>query len=452
MKIRSTHIALLTTVLSLTPAMLWSPDAHAISIKDAMARAYMNNPALHAGQAQLESTSELLPQAYAGFLPSATFGYERGKEKETLGRREDDFQVTTRQLSATQPVFNGFASLSEVSRANNLISAEQYRLTNTEQSTLSDAITAYMDVVRSSEVLDLNKSNVQVLKEQLQATNERFSLGETTRTDVAQSEARLSRAISDETVAEGDLVAAQANYKRVVGEDPVDVSMPKALPAIPNTIADAIGLATDRNPAVLFAKYRADAANNDVNISKSRLLPDASVVVSRQNQDGLANFTGASDQEINSVMLNVHVPLYQSGSEYSRIRQDKRTREQRQLDLEEANNQAVEQVTKNWEAVRTARATIKSTTDAVNAAQVALEGVKQEAAVGSRTVLDILDAEQELFVTRVNLVGAQRNEVIATYNLLASVGSLTAQAMDLNVAKYNPEEYKNKVKYRFIGF
>ncbi len=448
MKQTSYKIALAALLVSVSlPAA-----SHAATLKEALGQAYMANPSLQAARSQLEATAEELPSAYAGFLPNVSANYERGRDEQKYGSRTDDNQVKNRQIQATQPIFNGFGSVAEVKRAQNLITAEQHRLTAVEQEILSDAVTAYMDVVRAQRVLELNLSNVQVLTEQLQATKDRFELGETTRTDVAQSEARLSRAVSDKTVAEGALVAAKANYLQVVGTEPVNVSMPTSLPGIPGTLTESINLATEHNPNVLFSEYRADAAENDIYIAGSRILPSANVQAIKRKEDGLASFFGSTEREVDSVMFNVNIPLYQSGSEYAQVRQNKRTREQRNNELQDSRNKAVEQVTRAWENVRTSRATIKSTTDAVNAAQIALEGVKQEAELGARTVLDILDAEQELFITRVNLVSAQRNEVIATYSLLAALGELTAESQQLDVERYDQNEYKDKVKYKVIGF
>jgi outer membrane protein len=448
MKQTSYKIALAALLVSVSlPA-----TTHAATLKEALGQAYAANPSLQAARSQLEATAEELPSAYAGFLPSVSANYEHGRDEQKYGSRTDDNQVRNRQIQATQPIFNGFGSVAEVKRAQNLISAEQHRLTAVEQEVLSDAVTAYMDVVRAQRVLELNLSNVQVLSEQLQATKDRFELGETTRTDVAQSEARLSRAVSDKTVAEGTLVAAKANYQQVIGTEPVNVSMPNSLPGIPGTLTESINLATEHNPNVRFSEYRADAAENDIYIAGSRILPSANVQAVKRKEDGLASFFGSTEREVDSLMFNVNIPLYQSGSEYAQVRQNKRTREQRNNELQDSRNKAVEQVTRAWESVRTSRATIKSTTDAVNAAQIALEGVKQEAELGARTVLDILDAEQELFITRVNLVSAQRNEVIATYTLLAALGELTAESQQLDVERYDQNEYKDKVKYKVIGF
>ena len=419
---------------------------------DALAKAYNFNPELKSFRSRLKSVDEQIPQAYAGWLPTATANYSYGYEKQKSGNTQlNGNHPETKSLSVVQPIFNGGETLARTSRAFNAVTVGRAQLTDAEQQVLSDAVKAYMDVVRNSEILDLSTHNEQVLSEQLIATKDRFSLGETTRTDVAQSEARLARATSDKVRAAGNLDVAKANYLRVIGEPPVAVQMPKILPAIPSTLDESLAIGMKKNPQLIAADVARSIADDDVDILESAVLPDVSLRGTMSRQDGLSSRSGFSFDD-DSVTINATIPIFQSGAEYSRVRQSKRTRQQRVEEYDSTHDKTVENITSRWRDIETARASIVSNKSAVESATIALNGVRQEADVGTRTTLDVLDAEQELFVAKVNLVTAQAQEVIAIYAFRAAIGSLTAQDLALNVQVYDPTEHEKSVKYRIIGF
>lgn len=422
------------------------------SLQAALAKAYNFNPDLKSFRSRLRATDEQVPQAYAGWLPSAALGYSYGYDRERSGAgRPDNVHPQARTATVTQPIFNGGETIARTDRAYSAVDAGRAQLFAQEQEVLLDAVKAYIEVVRTKDVLELSTNNEQVLKEQLDATKERFDLGETTRTDVAQSEARLARASSDKIRAEGNYRVARANYVRIIGEEPKTVEMPKKLPPMPKSLDQALVIGVGANPSLKQAEYNKSVADSDVDIAKSVLLPDVSARGQMSDQDDLTVNRGRSVDET-SITLNVNVPLFQGGGEHSRIRAAKRTVEQRNEEYEEARNRTVEDITKTWRDVETARASIVANTATVQSAEVALEGVKQEADVGSRTTLDVLDAEQELFVSRVNLVTAQASEVTAVFSHLNALGQLSAQNLGLNVEIYDPTKHQKHVKYWLLGW
>lgn len=422
-------------------------------LNNALAKAYNFNPELKSFRSRLKSVDEQIPQAYAGWLPTASANYSYGYEKQTASGVElNGTHPESKSLSVVQPIFNGGETLARTSRAFNAVTIGRAQLMDAEQQTLNDAVRAYMDVVRTDEILKLSEHNENVLKEQLQATNDRFKLGETTRTDVAQSEARLARATSDKVRAAGDLDVAKANYLRVIGEPaPRNVAMPSILPTIPKTLDEAMASGLKKNPQLVAADVTRDISNDDIDILQAALLPDVSLRGSMERQDGLSSRSGRT-LDSDSLTVNASIPIFQSGAEYSRVRQSKRTRQQRVEEFEATRDQTIESITSRWRDIETARASIVSNKAAVESASVALNGVRQEADVGTRTTLDVLDAEQELFIAKVNLVTAKSREVIAVYALRAATGTLTAQELALNVQVYDPTEHEKSVKYRVIGF
>lgn len=423
----------------------------AASLSDALIASYKNNPSLKAERSNLKATDENASQAFSGFLPTASFTKERGRESGHFGTRPEAATLTDNEtFQLSQPLFKGGETISQVHRANNLIKAARYTLQLREQQVLLDAVTAYMDVVRDEKVLKISKNNEEVLQKHLQATQERFELGEVTRTDVAQSEARLSRATSDRILAEGQLEASRATYKRVILENPVAVSSPKNIPDVPNNLDKVLSVAFKQSPALLKSTFDEKTAKNEVGIFTARLLPDASLNVTSRRDAGGISFAG-SELDSDAVTVRVTVPLYQSGAEYSRIRQAKQTESARRYDVDNTRNTVRENAIRAWQQLQVTNATIKSSESTVRAAKVALDGVQQEADVGSRTTLDVLDAEQELFVAKTDLVRAKHNQVVATYSLLGAMGQLTASSLGLKVETYDPVKHYEAVRYRPFG-
>lgn len=434
--------------------------AHGQTLDDALVQAYHNNPALLAQRAQVRAIDEQVPQAISNWRPTVTFSAEVGKslvETEakssavaTTLRNTENRTPRTLELAISQPLFRGFRTEAETERAESRVLAERARLDVIEQTVLRDAVTAYLDVVRDQAVLELNMSNEQVLERQLEAAQDRFEVGEVTRTDVSQAEARLARATAERILADGNLESSRATYQRVIGELPGRLLAPQAPEdALPLSLEEAIDMAGESNPAVLAASYDERAAVDNVDLIEGELLPTLSL----DGDLSRAQDTSSRASEIDtvSVTATLTVPLYQSGSVFSRVREAKQTASQRRVEIEEARRDAVELAIQAWEALTTARARVVSFQKEADSNAIALEGTQQEATVGLRTVLDILDAEQELLNSRVDLVTARRDMVVGAYRLLEAVGGLTARHLNLPVTYYDPTVYYDKVRDKFFG-
>lgn len=427
-------------------------ESRAETLEQALAAAYSSSPTIMAGRAGLRAVDEGVPQAIAGWRPSLSATLESGVsmvESNLSAKRNQRRNPHLASLALSQSIYNGGKVPAAISKAENTVAAQRANLLSTEQAVLLDAVNVYTTVYRAEAILSLNISNEQVLFRQLEATQDRFEVGEITRTDVHQAEARLAKATAGRIQAEGDLVAARAAYRNVVGKVPEDLAAPTALENLPDGVEAAVRLAIANNPGVVTAEFTERAALDNITAVRGELLPSVS-------------FTGAASKSLNSsgegtrvdtlsAKITVSLPLYQSGSVYSRLRQARHSAAQSRRLVEQARRDATETVTQAWEDLQTSRAQIDSFQAQIRAAEVALEGVQREAAVGSRTVLDVLDAEQELLDAKVNLVGAERTEIVARFNLKSAVGELTAKKMGLPVDLYNSESNLNEVRSKWFG-
>ncbi len=430
--------------IGLLAVMLVGPVS-AESLVDALAAAYLNNPTIGAGRAQLRAVDERVPQALSGWRPTveidSSLGITRSKTNSLSAKTLTPWSGA---LSVVQPLYLGGRIVAGTQKAESEVSAERARLLTVEQDILLATSIAYIDVLRDEAVLDLNRNNIQVLQRQFQATQDRFEVGEITRTDVAQAEARLSRSVSDRVQSEGNLISSRAAYARLVGSVPGTLDPAPRLIDLPESELNAIDIAMDNNPLLVAARADEEASRYAIEVSRGRLLPTVFLNgdISHREEvsvsvDEASNFGFAAQ---------VTVPLYQSGSVHSEIRQSREINSQRIIQVEEARRKVIEGVTQAWEALNTAQAEIKSRGDEVNAAEIALEGVRQESIVGARTTLDVLDAEQELLDARVALVVAERDEFVASFKLAAAIGGLTAANLELPVELYDVRAHYNEVR------
>lgn len=439
-------------------ALLLASPAQAENLFDALASAYQSNPALQAERAGLRATDEQIPQALSGWRPSLTATGSYGSVVTDSissinipgfgGKQTSD--PLTGQIAFSQNIFNGGRTLYGARRAEATVLAGRENLRNVEQQTLLNAVTAYMDVVRDIAVVDLREKNVEVLRRQLEASQDRFQVGEITRTDVAQSEARLSGAQTNLIQAEATQIASRASYERVIGRAPGTLEQAPPLPALPQSEAEAMQLGAAVNPALKAARHAERAAGNAVTVAKGGLLPSVSFDATYERANGPSSTTSRSTTT--RLLGTITVPLYQSGAQYSAIREAKHLESQSRLQTVDTLRQVEEVVRNAWEQLRAARAAIVSNRDQVRANEIALDGVRQEAQVGSRTTLEVLNAEQELLDSQVSLVGAERDEYVAGYSLLSSVGQLGARDLGLSVQLYDPSDNYDDVKYQFIGW
>lgn len=434
--------------------------ALADSLEEALRDAYLANPQLEAERARLRATDELVPQALSGWRPllRATGGYtvnhrteddkfRRSPDRE--GNRESDvlYQVDGRLL-AQQPVYSGGETVAGTRRAESQVRAGRARLDSVEQTVLFDVITAYVDVVRARNVLRLSVENLGRLERYREGALERFRVAELTRTDVAQADSRVAGAIADLARAESELEAALADYERVVGRPPGELAPIAVAADLPATLAAAEAGAAD-HPRVVQASFDLDAARSQVRVDQAQLLPEVNLVgeLSRRTQPSLS-LQSLTDASIGAELV---VPLYQRGSEYSRVRQSKQTAIQRRYDLTDIERAVRREIVTSFEALRAAQLQIAALDDQVEAAAAALDGVREEAIVGSRTVLDVLNAEQELFVAQVRRERAAAEEIEASYRLRAAVGQLTLADLGIDGPRYDPEANYRDVRDRWFG-
>lgn len=446
-------------VLSLVLGLILPGYAHAQTLEDALTAAYLNNPILLGQRARLRATDERVPQALSNWRPSVeitgsaglsgitTKGGGVGGSTSLGGQHVEPRGVG---VTLTQPLFRGGRTLAATSGAENTVRAERARLTKTEQDVLLSAATAFLDVYRDEAVVKLTTNNVEVLKRQLEATRDRFEVGEITRTDVHQAEARLARAIANRIQAEGDLEASRAAYEKVVGMPSArNLKAPEMPGGLPESQEAANKAAAVNNPDVVSAEFDKLAQLDTVDQVRGELLPELNVTTGVTRNLESSNENRRVD--VAEVKLNLTVPLYQQGAVYSRLREAKQTAAERLHAVDRARRDSVEAATRAWEALATANAQVKAFKSQIDANIVALEGVEREAQVGSRTVLDVLDAEQELLDSRVNHVRARRDEVVAVFQLKAAVGQLTAREMKLPADPYDPMGHYDEVRGKWFG-
>ena len=430
------------------------------TIVEVMALAYQNNPALQAARAGMRAGDEGVAQEIANWRPDVSVSADMGFKQVTNTNISGSTRDQTRHpkgfgLDLSQSLIRGgelvpFDTMA-TKKAENTIRAARARLVATEQTILSDAVSAYMSVFQDRSVLKLNINNEQVLKRQLEATRDRFEVGEITRTDVFQADARLAKAVADRIQSEGDLRASLAAYNNVVGQMPKDNLLIPELPTdLPRTKEEAVKLAVTHNPEVVAANYDREAAVNNVEDVRAEFLPELDLASSWTRDYQAA--AECCQTTTKTLTLSLSIPLYQQGVVSSRLRKARQEVAQKTLQIDQQRRDAVEAASAAWEGLNTARARVKAFNAQIEASKIALEGVEREAAVGSRTVLDVLDAEQELLDSRVSHVRAQRSEVVATYELLGSVGRMTARDLKLPVTFYEPGNNYEKVRGKWFGW
>jgi outer membrane protein len=439
-------------------------QASADTLKWALTQAYLNNPQLNSQRASVRATDETVPQALSGYRPRVTLSATAGEQYldlhtksatstgVTYSQQSGNIGIQSYGGTITQTLLNGFATASRTRQAEQLVSSARETLRLSEQNILLNAATAYMNLIRDAAILDLQRRNVEVLQEQLRQTRDRFSVGEVTRTDVAQSESRLAASRAQMLNAESNYTTSRSTYRQVIGVEPGTLAPASPVDGLsPRSLPTAIIEARARHPSVTTAMFNVDAAVFQVKIAESSLYPTLNLVGSAQQNYGSTSSLTTLQSFAGSVVGQLSVPVYQGGTEYATIRQAKETLTQRRTDLDTARDQAQQTLTQSWGQLEAAKAQIQATTTQVNAAEIALNGVREEARVGQRTTLDVLNAQQELVNARVSLVTAQRDRVVASYSLLAASGRLSPKSLDLVVPIYDPRVHYHQVRDTWVG-
>ncbi|MDD4557303.1 MAG: TolC family outer membrane protein [Alphaproteobacteria bacterium] len=438
----------LATVLFATSI---STVASADSIFDAMSLSYETNPSLRAQRAYLRSVDENISIAKSGYRPdvylqgsySNADNHSSNNNSLTLASQGLDNRSTTYGAQVVQPLFSGLSTVNSVKAADSYIRSEQENLNNVEQQVLLSAAEAYLKVLQDAMIVELQKNNELLLKKRLDETKGRFEVGALTMTDVSQSEARYSRAKAGRISAEGDLEASRAAYVKIVGVEPQELEEPtKIISMLPDRLDDAIRFAQENNYSVRQAKHVMDSKEHEVNANVGALMPqvnfNAGATTSKVKVQGPQN-----DGDIDSFQwgVNAKVPLYSSGADRAKIRQAKYQKWQAQELIMQADRQAVSDVRSYWEYVLANKASIGAIGSQIKANEIALDGVQKEEAVGNRTVLDVLDAYQELLNSNVEEVKARTNYYLSSMQLLLAMGKFTAQDLGLNVEQYDAKKH-----------
>ena len=418
--------------------MLTPPTAGAETLQDALALAYQTNPTIRAERARLKATSEAKAQAWAGALPqiSASGAYDKVDSTQasnftgTPQTLDANLDTLTAGIEGELPIFTGFRNFNAIKQAGARVRAGGAQLVATEQQVMNDVATAYFNVQRNLAVFELNTKNVSVLLRQQEMAAVRFEVGEITRTDVAQADARLAGARAELSRAQGDLAVARATYAQLVGQAPGELEKVETLPELPETLDAAKAVASEFAPAIVGALEQSEVSRRQVAIARGALLPSVSLTAGYQYAEEPSTFVDSNEQFAYGARATV--PIFLGGLNYSRIREAKANHDSDRSRLQEAERQVEAQVTAAWERLVAARAIITSASASVEANELALEGVTQEAMVGARTTLDVLDAERELLNSQVSLVSAEYDAQAAAFGLLAAVGVLTPEAIGID--------------------
>jgi outer membrane protein len=440
--------------------------------------AYLINPVLNAERARLRATDEQVALAKSGLRPfvsgEADWNYvnqnsDRGgagggrRGGGSAANAANAIDLSAAGISSdgvthphgysvqlTQPLFEGFQNLNAIRQAKSTVQAARESLRSVEQTVLLDAVTAYVNVVRDTAIVRLRENDVSVLTEQLKATKDRFDVGEVTRTDVAQAEARRSEALSTLAAAQANLKTSRAAYEQIIGHPPGNLDTPPSIRhLLPRALDEAMTLGDGENPIILAAVYQEEASLYAVQQIMGELLPE--VTLEAQYEKRFDQSKSLKELETTTVTGRVNVPFYQGGSVSARVRQAKETNNQLKKEVEDSRLRVHADVIANWGILQSSGPAIASAQAAVDANKIALTGVREEEKVGQRTTLDVLDAQRELLNSQIGLVTALRDRVVAEYSLYAAVGRMDAQTLGLSVPYYDPIEHYDIVKNKWFG-
>jgi outer membrane protein len=429
------------------------------TIESALVRAYQSNPQLNAQRASVRATDENVPQALSGYRPkvavTANGGYQYtdatqgvpGGPAQTLHGAQAPASVGA---TVSQTLFDGFQTANKTRAAEGQVSASREGLRVLEQTVLLAAATIYMDYLRDSAIVEVQRSNVRVLEETLKQTRDRFNVGEVTRTDVAQSQAQLAAGRTQLMTAESTLTTTRANFRRIIGNEPAQLAPGSPVDRfLPSSLARATDLALTQNPNVTAAMYGIDVSHLQVKVAEGALFP--TVTLQANVQQGYGQQLTIQKQFFASAIAQVSVPIYQGGTEYSLIRQSKETLAQQRLTLEQVRDQTRASVAQAWGQLLAGKSQVASAQAQVEASEIAVNGIREEAKAGQRTTFDVLNAQQTLVNARVALVTAQHDRVVASYAVLNAVGRLSPQVLKLRTTVYDPSVHYHQVRDSWVG-
>ena len=438
-----------------TVAMVVSTSAYGQNIFEALGETYNTNPTLQAERAYLRSIDENVAIAKSGYRPNISLqGSYRDTNSDNDKNGNNDATSQTLAAKLSQPLFSGFSTVNSVKSADQIVRAGQNNLFNVEQNVFLEASIAYLDVVRDTAIVELQKNNEKLLKKRLEETQQRFNVGEVTRTDVSQAKARYSQAKSDRIASEGNLEASKAVYVKIIGSTPEDLEEPVAIrDFLPENYDEALNVALNNNYSIRQAKHLFNSKGYEVYANTGALFPQLSfdAVASNVKSDNDNKLIGETTTDNVEWGLNLSIPLYNSGESRARIRQSKHQKWQAQEVVLETERQVKATVSSAWEYMKSNESKISAIKDQVEANKVALDGVQKEEALGNRTILDVLDAYQELLNSNVNEVTASRDYYVSAMQLLLSMGKLTSKDLKLGVDLYDAKKFYKETKDKWLA-
>ena len=448
---------------ALVAALIWPSIAiaatRAETIGGALVKAYFNNPDINQQRAAVRASDENVPKAFSGYLPTATAQGNAGIQQtddaapaavggsQSIFSRPRGYGVTVNET-----LWNGDRTFNSVRQAESGVMAARETLRNTEQNVLLDGVTDYMNVLRDTAILGLDRNNVEVLQEQLRQTNDRFTVGEVTRTDVAQAEASLAGAQATALAAQSTLQTSIANYRQVIGEEPKNLAPVKALDKpLPKTLTQAIAISQVEHPAIVGSLFGVDAAELNIKVTEGALLPTVGLQGQIQQQFDATGFAIPNRLLTASLVGQITTPLYDGGVTYASTRQAKEQLGQQELQTDLQRDKVRAAVVSAWGVNSNSAAIIRSARAQVAAAEIALAGVREEAKVGQRTTFDVLTAQQTLLSARIQLVSAEHDSVVASYAVLSAIGRLSTTNLGLAAVQYDPKVHFDQVKDKWFG-
>lgn len=427
-----------------------STAAFAETLAEALTHAYMHSGLIDQNRATLRAADEDVAQALAELRPVLSWagGVQRSfgisRTANTTGRFTGNISHTANiGLNLEQVIYAGGRNRMAIEVAKEAVLATRSTLVSVEQQVLYDAVSAFMEIRRSAETVALRQNNIRVIRQELRAARDRFEVGEVTRTDVALAEARLAEAEAAFAAAQGNLIIAGEAYLAAVGRKPGNLVNPQGSPRIPGSVAEAKALAMRQHPDLIAAQHDVTAREISIEIAKAVKKPTVSASAGYEISE---SFDNDGSSRGGTLRIGASGPIYSGGALDSAVRQSVAQRDASRANLHVVMHNIEQNVGNAYAQLAVARATVQSFEEQVRAAQTAFRGVREEAALGARTTLDVLDAEQELLDARASLISAQVDETIAEYLVLGTIGSLTAQALGLNVPSFDPSAYYNLVK------
>tara|TARA_B100000700_G_C15042836_1_gene856235 strand:- start:1499 stop:2938 length:1440 start_codon:yes stop_codon:yes gene_type:complete len=429
------------------------------TLKNALEKIYLTNPSIQSARLNLRNVDESVSQALSGWRPvisiDASAGFSDTETDSKLSSTSPTLTSTSTleprsySIAITEPIYRGGKTLAETRSAELNVQAQRASLKVTEKEQFLDGINAYIQVLRWQYELGLSRTNEKNISQHYEAAKDKYEVGLINATEVLQSKARAYAAKAERVASEGALISAEADYFYIIGDNPANLSWPIPASKLPNNEHDAINIALKNNHSILEANYRVLAAREDINVALADLLPQVSLEAKYNSQYDVTSLIEKKDQT--SLTAIVNIPLYQKGMIHSQIRQSKLRAAEKELHLELKRKNVINQTSRAWEELLTSESKLLALKQQVKAAKAGLEGVKQESFVGLKTTLDVLDAEKDLYTSRVNLVRARADVIVSSYQLKSVLGMLTASSLNFSTPLYDDNFYYLRAKKKLFG-